>query len=93
MFVVIQFDVEDLHHVVGLGPVEHVALLHPKAPLHDVGRIAAVGGELIAVPHRERPLLVPGEVAALQVAQVLRVLGNDLVLLQLADAETNILNC
>ena len=52
-----------------------------------------MGGELVAVPHGERPLLVLGEVAALQVAQVLRVLGNDLVLLQLADAETNILNC
>ena len=93
MFVVIQFDVEDLHHVVGLGPVEAVVLLDAERALHDVRRIAAVGGELVAVPHRERPLLVPGEVAALQVAQVLRVLGNDLVLLQLADAETNILNC
>ena len=93
MFVVIQFNVEDLHHVVGLGPVEAVVFLHPEAPLHDVRCVVSVGGELVAVPHRERPLLVPGEVAALQVAQVLRVLGNDLVLLQLADAETNILNC
>ena len=41
-----------------------------------------MGGELVAVPHGDGPLLVPGEVAALQVAQVLRVLGDDLVLLQ-----------
>ena len=64
---IIQFDVEDLHHVVGLGPVEADVFLHPEAALHDVRRVVSVGGELVPVPHGERPLLVPGEVAALQV--------------------------
>ena len=31
-----------------------------------------MGGELVPVPHGDGPLLVPGEVAALQVAQILR---------------------
>ena len=38
-----------------------------------------MGGELVPVPHGDGPLLVPGEEAALQVAQVLRVLGRCLV--------------
>ena len=40
---IIQFDVEDLHHIVGLGPVEAVIFLDPEGTLHDVGGVA--GGQ------------------------------------------------
>ena len=83
VFMVIQFDCQNFIHIVRTASVEALILLHSECPLTVITCIIPVGGELVLVPHGDGPLLVPGEVAALQVAQVLRVLGNDL---QLADA-------